>query len=55
MYAAETGARELQNVKRVGAAYPLEKGGLARGRGNGTREWSDPLKWALFGEHFHLA
>ena len=54
MYAAETGASELQNVKSVVAAYPLEKGGLARDHGNGAREWSDPLQWAVFGEHFHL-
>lgn len=54
MDAAETGASELQNVKSVAAAYSLEKGGLARGHGNGAREWRDPLQWAVFGEHFHL-
>lgn len=54
MCAAETGASELKNVKSVVAAYTLEKGGLARGYGNGAREWSDPLQWAIFGEHFHL-
>lgn len=54
MYTAETQASELQNVKSVVAAYTLEKGGLARGYGDGAREWGDPLQWAVFGEHFHL-
>lgn len=52
--AAETGASELQNVKSVVAAYPLEEVGLARGHGNDARDWSYPLQWAVFGEHFHL-